>query len=252
MYRFSFAIVLFTLLSTQLSLAQTEAEIDSVEAMQVVEEEQPAASEQPELFTYIPPLHLLIDSALVNSPEVAYYNYRAKAREYEVSMIRKDWSENIAVGAQYNFGNQGAFLNQLFLGYQFTVGVQIPLSTFIGRSDRINQREAEMYSEQAKQLEMERKVEEQVIQEYNNLVLLKRLLEIQAEAKESANLIMEMSEERFREGELSLDQLGANTDLKAKSNSEYERLRIEFANAYQRLERLVGVPFSRFENTLEP
>lgn len=213
---------------------------------------EPADPGVPDLFAYIPPLHLLIDSALTNSPEVAYYDHRARAREYEVSMIRKDWAEDIKVGAQYNFGNQGSVLNSIYLGYQFSVGVQIPLSTFVGRSDRIGQREAEMYSEQAKREEMRRSVEEQVIWQYNQLILLKRLLEIQAETRESANLIMEMSEERFREGELSLDQLGANTDLKAKSNAEYEKLRIEFANTYQRLERLVGVPFSRFEPEREP
>jgi len=78
-------------------------------------------------------------------------------------------------------------------------------------------------------------------------LLLQRQLTILTEAKESSSLIMEMAEERFRQGELTLDQLGQNTELKAKYNMSFEEVRTEFFNTYGRLERIVGVPFSKFE-----
>lgn len=201
-----------------------------------------------DLVKFLPPLNELIDSALVHSPEIGFYNARIKQKEFEVQSEKLDWAKDLYVGAQYNYGNLGnTFLNQLNLGYQYSVGIRMPLSTIVGRGNRIGAREAEREAEIHKRDELRLAVTEKVIGEYNKLLLLQRLLKIQSEAKESAELIMEMAETRFRDGELSLDQLGANTELKAKYSVEYEELRTEFNNTYFRLERLVGVPFSKFD-----
>ena len=90
-------------------------------------------------------------------------------------------------------------------------------------------------------------VQEDVIETYNDLLLFQRLIGIQAEAMQSAELAMEMAEERFRRGELSMDQLGTYIELQAKYKTAYETMRTAFNNAYNKLERLVGVPFSEFE-----
>lgn len=201
-----------------------------------------------DLVRFLPPLNELIDSALQHSPEIGFYNARVKQREYEVQVEKLSWARDISFGAQYNYGNLGSsVLDQINLGYQFSIGVRLPLSTFVGRSDRIGVREAEREAEIYKRDEIRLQVTENVIAEYNKLLLLQRLLRIQSDAKESAEIISEMAETRFRDGELSLDQIGSTTELKAKYNVEYEELRTEFNNTYFRLERLVGVPFSKFE-----
>ncbi len=199
------------------------------------------------LVDYLPPLSVLIDSAIVNSPEVAFYDARIEMRENEVIIEKKNWSEDIMLQGAYNAGSFGnAVLQQLNVGYNYGVMLQIPLSTFYGRSNRINAAEANRKSEIYKREEMKKTVKESVIETYNHLLLFQRLLKIMTEAKESSQLIAEMAEERFRDGELTLDQLGQSTDLKAKHAAEYEQLRTEFSNTYARLERLVGVPFSKF------
>ena len=90
-------------------------------------------------------------------------------------------------------------------------------------------------------------VQEEVIETYNDLLLFQRLIGIQAEAMQSAELAMEMAEERFRRGELSMDQLGTYIELQAKYKTAYETMRTAFNNSYNKLERIVGVPFSEFE-----
>jgi outer membrane protein TolC len=209
------------------------------------------------LLDYLPPLQVLIDSAMMHSPEIAHYESVIKAREHDVARERKAWAEDVYFGYQYNYGTQGTDVinqgtgsivtNEINSGYQYSVAMRLPLSLFYGRQNKIGIIEAQLESDQYKRDETVLSIKEKVIQEYNELLLLQRLVKIQSRAKESAILIMEMAEQRFRDGELSLDQLGANSDLRNKHESEYERLRSEFSNSYYRLERLVGVSFSKFE-----
>ena len=203
------------------------------------------------LLDYLPPLNAMIDTALNHSPEVQYWTAQIKYREYDVSIVKNEWMRDIYFTAQYQGGTLGAVVSPdaspLILGYLVGGGVRVPISTFASRKDKIGAAESWLESVQAKKMEAMRNTQELVFQEYQKLLLLQRQLTILTEAKESSSLIMEMAEERFRQGELTLDQLGQNTELKAKYNMSFEEVRTEFFNTYGRLERLVGVPFSKFE-----
>ena len=209
------------------------------------------------ILDYLPPLPVLIDSAMRHAPEKDYYEALIESAEYDVVIEKKGWAKDIRFVAGYNwsYGNQVIIQgistggNQINEGYNYGVGLTIPLSSWYGRNDRIKRAEAIMESQEAKYNAAERQVRERVIETYNELLLLQRLLDIISEAKESSRLISDMAEERFRDGELSLDQLGQTAELKARYASEYEQLRTQFSNAYTRLERLVGVPFSKFKFT---
>ncbi|MGB0177057.1 MAG: TolC family protein [Owenweeksia sp.] len=209
------------------------------------------------ILDYLPPLTVLIDSALTHAPEKDYYQALIESAEYDVVIEKKSWARDIRFIAGYNwsYGNQVIIQglttggNQINEGYNYGIGLTVPLSSWYGRQDRIKRAEAVMESQEAKYNEAERQVRERVIETYNELLLLQRLLNIISEAKESSRLISDMAEERFRDGELSLDQLGQTAELKARYASEYEQLRTQFSNAYTRLERMVGVPFSKFKYT---
>lgn len=205
---------------------------------------------------YLPPLSILIDSAIANSPQVAGAAQRVKMQEYQTGAIRKDWSQFFQVNGQYFYNNleqnslndQGLLIpaNEAF-GYRVSAGVSLPLSVVYGRKDRIKMAESQIRALEDQQRVFEQQVEEEVINTYNQLLLTQRLISIMTEAKNSAALILEMSEERFRDGELTLDQLGVNTNLKATYDANYERMRTEFSNTYAKLERLVGVPLSKLK-----
>jgi outer membrane protein TolC len=209
--------------------------------------------EQPEdtlvvnLADYLPPLPVLIDSAIANSPEVEYFSQRQKMAEYDVSIQRKEWLRNIRANASY-FGGTNTILNQgLALGgYNYGVGVTIPLGDLFTLGDRVNKAKATMAAEAANRKEQERLIIKRVEETYNRLFVLRQLIEHATEAMESARFIYEQGETRFVRGELSLDELGQNTDLKTKWASNYTRLKGEFYNTYRLLQRLVGVPFSKF------
>lgn len=203
------------------------------------------------LLDYLPPINELIDTAIAHSPEVKYWHAQVKLREYEVSLAKKDWARDIYVTGQYQGGTLGANINPdgsaILLGYLVGAGLRVPLSTVVGRKDRIGAAEAWLESTIAKKEEAIRNIRELIFNEYQKLLMIQRKISILAETNESTSLIMEMAEERFRQGELTLDQLGTNTELKTKYSLIYEELRTEFFNTYSQLERLVGIPFSKFE-----
>lgn len=209
-----------------------------------------------DIMDYLPPLPILIDSALANAPEVAYFESLLESTEYDVSLEKKSWSNDVRFQAGYTWtlGNQlvlqgistGA-ADEVNQGYNYGVAISVPLSSWYGRNDRINRAEALRGSQQSKIDEASVKTIETVIETYSQLLLLQRLLRISSEAKESSQLILEMAEERFRDGELSLEELSSATDYKARYASEYEQTRTQFSNAYSKLERLAGVSFSKMK-----
>ena len=204
------------------------------------------------LIKLLPPLSLLIDSAMANSPEMTSAEASLARSEYEVQIGNKDWSEIIAFSGRYTYGqfvaNDGVGIgfSQPAGGFQVFAGFRVPLSYFTSRSERMGVLKAEMEMEKQTKRRVEMNVREQVIATYNDLILLQRLINISAEARESATLQYQMAESRFRKGELTLDELGSATDMRASFATEYEKLRAQFSQVYAELERLVGTPFSKF------
>ncbi|QTN39556.1 TolC family protein [Cryomorphaceae bacterium] len=200
------------------------------------------------LNSYIPPVDILLDTALKHSPKLAFYNAIVKQREFEVGVAKKEWMHGIRLGGQAQAGNLGSeALNDINLGYIGAVWVQIPLSSIVGRPDEVGAAESLLESARYRADDIEREIIEDVLEEYNQLQLSQRLLVIKADARETAILLMEMAEKGFEDGDLSVSDLARTTDLKSKILTEYEVVRTDYENSYHRLERLVGLPFSRFD-----
>lgn len=203
---------------------------------------------QADLGKYLPPLALLIDSAVANSPRLSHYNAMVKSYEYNVSQQKLAWTDHIVFGGNYNYGDIGQLQNTLFLGRQVSVGVAIPLGAIANRKNQVNIAKSQLEAEEMTYEQVKLEVQEEVIGTYNDLLLYQRLIGIQAEAMQSAELAMEMAEERFRRGELTMDQLGTYIELQAKYKTAYETMRTKFNNTYYKLERIVGIPLSAFES----
>lgn len=201
----------------------------------------------------LPPLSLLIDSALANAPEMRMADASVANSEYSVQHSREDWTELVYLNGRYTYGqfigNDAfglGFAGGPRGGYQVFAGVRVPLSYFVSRSERLGMMESELALQRQSRRQTERMVREKVIETYNELLLLQKLINITGEARESAELQYQIAEDSFREGQISLEELGRSTDMRAKFASEYEKLRSQFSATYTRLERLVGTPFSNF------
>ncbi len=200
-----------------------------------------------DLIKFLPPLNVLIDSALVHSPQIDFFSSEVTRREYEVGIVKKDWARSIIVGYSQTAGTFGNTLSdQLNTGYQFSINVAFPLSTFYGRGDRVGAAEAILESAKNSKADMQMQVRNQVVELYNQLMLSHRLLQIHSDARQTAIMLMEIAQKQFREGELPVSQFSNTTDLFSSVQNEYEKARTGFETSYLRLERLVGVPFNEF------
>lgn len=228
------------------------------ENVPLTREDSISAAIELDLAQYLPPLTVLIEVAIENSPDLDVANYETQRQEYELGITRKEWTDFVSVGGQYRYGGVSGgvedsqallFPEDLAVGAYAFMSVRIPLSYFVSRRDDIKSTEMMVKISESRSEAQKRIVEQEVVETYQRLLLLQRLIKISSEAKESSDLILEMSVERFRDGELSLDQLGTNTGLKAKYSTEYETLKSEFSVVYSRLERLIGMPISKLQNS---
>lgn len=239
--------------------AQGQAETDNQLA---TKEDSISAAIDLDLAEYLPPLSLLIEVAQENSPDLEITNLTAQKQEYELGLTKKDWTNLVSIGAQYRYGgvsggagsnvtNSQALLfpEDLTVGAYAFLGIGVPLSYFVGRKDQIRSAEINVEIQESIKESKIRGIEEEVVSIYNRLLLLQDLIRISAEARENADLILEMSLERFRDGEISLDQLGASTSMKAKYASEYASLKTEFSVTFLQLERILGVSISKLQKS---
>lgn len=211
------------------------------------------------LVDYLPPLSILIDSAIANSPDVDILEYEMMNREYQKGALRKDWADLVTLGAQYRytdfdrlvFDDVGDPIARQARGYQLSAGVRLPLSYLIGRKEALRSADMEIKQAASRMQGQRNTVKERVIDTYNHLLLLQRLLKITIDAKESSELILEMAEDRFRDGEISLEELASSTSLRANYASKHEELKADFYTTYAQLERLVGIPLVKLQNLNE-
>jgi len=200
-----------------------------------------------DLADYLPPLNLLIDSAVANNPQIEYYRQRQLMFEYEIGIGRNQWMEGVRVFTNYNLGTSGSSDGAIFVqGFQYGVNVQIPLSMFFGQRDAGKMSAAASNAEEMQKERTIIEIQTEVEETYSRLFMLRDLIKEATNAKESAQFIYENSEARYIRGEISLHELGQNADLRTKWATNYITLKTEFYDTYRRLERLVGVPFSKF------
>lgn len=200
-----------------------------------------------DLANYLPPLNLLIDTAVARAPQIKYFAERQKMFEYEMSMNKKKWMEGVKLSFNYFTGDNSLSDGALALsGFNYGVSMQIPLSTFFGQRDQAKMAQAAGQGENANKelavMEIRREVEET----YSRLFMLRDLIKEATDAKESSQFIYEQAEAAYVRGQVSLDELGQNADLRSKWATSYITLKTDFYDTYRQLERLVGVPFSKF------
>ncbi len=202
-----------------------------------------------DLADYLPPLQMLIDTAVANSPTIDYFRQRQLSFEYDMASLNKEWMEGIRFGGSYTVGSNALVEQGLALaGWNYGVTMYVPLSTFFGQRDRAKAALAASASENAKKRESELAIRQEVEETYSRLFMLRDLIKEATNAKESAQFIYEQSEERYVNGEITINELGQLADLRSRWATNYITLKNQFYDTYRQLQRLVGVPFSKFNN----
>lgn len=202
---------------------------------------------KPDLTKYIPPLYMLIDSAIANHPEVRRWQYEAESFEHTIKATKYDYLIFTA-GGNYNY----FFINDptiSFFGIPNSISgrVEVSLNDLATRKHRRRSLQAQAKSDLQGSENAKRLVAAEVTMLYNNLFMYQRMLEVNQKAIQMGRMGVELGEEKFRNGQIQLAELSQLYDLMTKYGLEYERSYAAYKSAYTDLERLVGVPLSKFK-----
>ena len=210
----------------------------------------------------IPPLDVLIDSALINSHRLKYWDKEIKITEYELKSSKRDWAKTITLqgaiteGAwtslvfiQDEYGNEIGTLGTTNQGRQ-TVGLNLRLSLLDlwdrGNKIKLNKMRVERNIE--KMLEDRQSIRANVINLYNEVIIQQNMLKLDIDNIEFSELTAEMADVEFQNGKISLTDLSRVRDNLARARYRFVDSQTGFINAYVMLQELTGIKFNELNN----
>lgn len=220
-----------------------------------------------EISAKIPPLSVLLDSAVVNNHYVQARNIQLLVDKCKIRSRQVEWTRNIGLQLNAGYGNlyntstnevgdpnAATAINTNRSESQYRIGVYInfPIYYLADRRNLIKMASNEM--EQDHQMaELQRdEVRQAVIRQYNDLILKQRLLRIKSKYLETARLNMQMVEKEFANGVNTIDEYARITQIFFSSEADYENAHMEMLTAYMILEEIVGMKFRLIKQISKP
>lgn len=196
----------------------------------------------------LPPLELVLQHAMKNSPVLITQAALIDKRAFEVKSAKKEWitAINISLGTQFgSYGN--SVLDQINIGYKGGLSINLSLYKILNRNNHVKVFEQDLIIAQGKKDELRRRLKEGVISQYNHLLLLHELVQIRNEAKETALMNQLAAEKEFLAGELLISELARVNQITAKARVEFESARMELKNAFMQLQEITVIEFTEIQ-----
>ncbi|MFN6945302.1 MAG: TolC family protein [Cytophagaceae bacterium] len=197
------------------------------------------------------PLEDIMQVAEKNSPFLKYEEAQIKGRQENVTLTRRDFHRNLSAFGNYSTGNQrfiieGAGMsdglrNNLLDGYRVGLNLNIPLSDFTTRRQKVNVGLAELEAARHQRDQAIMELRRQVAQEYNALLTAQRIMRITSQNMESAKVMQEMAERQFQDGQITIEEYARVTEIAVNAEVTYETVKRDFTTLYMQFEDLVGV-----------
>jgi len=206
----------------------------------------------------LPPLSILIDSAIATDPNLQFKMNQKIVEQCKLKEARYNWSRNMGIDANLGYGTFDYLYNSSLGGQnpstyttsqnlnQYGVGAFIRFPVF-DVMDRRNQiKIAKITTNQAQQMVEERikEIRNLVITQYNNLIVKQHLLKIHQKALETIKINMQMAENEFTNGTISLTEYSRIFEIVSSEEAAFETSKMDFQNAYMLFEELVGIKFN--------
>lgn len=196
----------------------------------------------------LPPLQVLLERSSANHPSVQFNAALAKAYASRIDVEKKSWTSHINGFFNYGYGNQSLIaagsVNNDFVnianGYRTGINLNVPLYEFVTRKDRLKQRNFEYEAQVFKKEELALEVHNQVVEQYHNLILSQKLMNLRKEMVEKARQSMNIAEQEYKVGNIDVASYTRMTEIYTINSSQYEMARMDFMKAYDKMELLLG------------
>lgn len=204
----------------------------------------------------LPPLAVLIDSAVKRNGMVNYRIWETKIKEAAKVSSQNFWYRNLGVQADTRYGTYDNFLTNnngttsslvASRSQQFNYGVgafiKIPLGDIIDRKNQIKKADNEIEQAKSAVVSQEEQIRQIVIKQYNDLLLRQRLLKIRAVTYSNARVNMDMVEKEFRNGVIPVLEYARVSEIVSRAAIDFETAKSEYVTAKMLLEDMTGCQF---------
>jgi len=206
----------------------------------------------------LPPLQILIDSAVNHAPQLRITNADISIMKYRINDAKIWITRNIgitgelATGNLYQFStNQSSgstpneFINDRFeYYYGFGIALRMPLYDLLNRKNQINMAKRELEKNMLLKEEKSIDIRKEVIIIYQDLLMRQELLKIKNESQLTTRLQVQMAEMEFKNGNIKIADLSRIVESNARNIYDYTQEKFLFYRQYLILEELVGMKFN--------
>ena len=208
----------------------------------------------------IPPLEIILDSAIRKNPSVKFRILDIVAKNAVLRSEKNYWLRNLGVQADTRYGTYDNFalnnntqsttiLNSTSRQMNYGVGLYLkfPFVDIVDRRNQIIRASAEVEQARSMVEVQETELTQLIIRLYEDLILKQRLLNIQSLAIGNARVNMEMIETEFRNGIITVTEYVRVSDIVTRAESDYEKAKTDFTSAKMVMEEIAGFSFTNYQ-----
>jgi outer membrane protein TolC len=206
--------------------------------------------------SFLPPLNVLIEAAKEHSPLLKQYNAEIAIREMKNKSLKRNWSKYISIGTSVQYGTYDNYaLNSYSDGlntlgaittgqqsrYSIGVFVNLPIYSIYNRNNEINIGQKELGQVRFEKEQMTEQLVNQVVEQYSNVLLARKILILRNDNLNSINLQLAMSEKKFKSGQIKLSELVVIQGIQTKAKIDLEKEKNNLYKSLSLLEQTCGI-----------
>ncbi|GHT21056.1 hypothetical protein FACS189430_00500 [Bacteroidia bacterium] len=203
----------------------------------------------------LPPLQVLIDSAIINAPTVKLADAAILASQYDDQALKRDWMERVSLTGTAMYGNAYDYATALkesqgtatpsekrnTMSYGAGVSLYYPLSQILDRKRMKQQAHLKIEQAEIQKEGTEQAIKQQVITAYYNLQTVLKAMEIQSETLAILSLSYDQAKLLYSDNRITLPEYTQiyQAYIMAKNTLEVQKNAV--MSAFKSMEVLTGV-----------
>ncbi len=205
----------------------------------------------------LPPLSVLLDSAVLHSAQVNYEGLHAMRNYYEIKRAKLDWTQYLGFNVdggwgEWFFNDWNEITKQPFYylsksyrwNYDAQFWIRYPFSAAIKRPNEIKIGKKEMEMSLALRDQRAREARLDVIRYYNAMKQAQSKLKISNEYQGYTMIQMKMADLQFLNKEIEVAEYARLKEIQTRGAYDFEQYKSEFSMNYQLLEETTGIKFN--------
>jgi Outer membrane efflux protein len=214
---------------------------------------------QPSRTVVIPPLEVVMDSALKRAPLIKAKVVEANIVSEELSLEKKNWMDHIYVEGAANYGmfdqllftraqsgvetSSGIPTRSEQFRYYGGLSIKLPFSAATGRRNKMEIKRLAGKKLNYEMLQLQQELKEIIIEEYYLLIYYESSMETLGEVYQTLNISYLKARKEVENGRMELGEFGLLVSTMGKGHDAFLKARSDFHSQLSKIENLSGIKF---------